>query len=157
MILQVGLACYSWKGRAAEVPRDSRTVLDDHVGVDQNYGPFWGLYYSIFLIVYRGPKGAHNFDQPPCLSSFKANTDEWPPNSKATRAWNKNPTAWTVQVFFFIKGCFLAVSWDRVLLRRIPGLKPRWPHVRPLLQPYTWPGLYYPYKVSKNHFGDPYK
>ena len=21
------------------------------VGVDQNYGPFWGLYYSIFLIV----------------------------------------------------------------------------------------------------------
>ena len=22
------------------------------MGVDQNYGPFWGLYYSIFLIVY---------------------------------------------------------------------------------------------------------
>ena len=35
------------------------------MGVDQKNGPFWGLYYSIFLIVYRGPKGAHNFDQPP--------------------------------------------------------------------------------------------
>ena len=35
------------------------------LGVDQKNGPFWGLYYSIFLIVYRGPKGAHNFDQPP--------------------------------------------------------------------------------------------
>ena len=34
------------------------------MGVDQNYGPIWGLYDSIFLIV-QGPKGAHNFDQPP--------------------------------------------------------------------------------------------
>ena len=38
------------------------------LGVDQKNGPFWGLYYSIFLIVYRGPKGAHNFDQPPLRS-----------------------------------------------------------------------------------------
>ena len=35
-----------------------------HMGVDQNYGPFWGVYYSIFLIVSGGKRG-HNFDQPP--------------------------------------------------------------------------------------------
>ena len=40
-----------------------------YMGLDENDGPFWGLYYSIFLIVYRGAKGAHNFHQPPHATS----------------------------------------------------------------------------------------
>ena len=46
-------------------PKGPKDPIIRYLGVDQNYGPFWGLYYSIFLIAYRGPKGTHNFDQPP--------------------------------------------------------------------------------------------
>ena len=28
-----------------------RTTVKPDMGVDQNYGPFWGLYYSIYLTV----------------------------------------------------------------------------------------------------------
>ena len=35
--------------------RKNKVILD--MGVDQNYGPFWGLHCSIFLIVQGGKRG----------------------------------------------------------------------------------------------------